>query len=109
MQLPKRRTRCSPASPSHRATASISAAAGATCRPRSSASSTTWPQAVRLDSEGVEKLRVQTQAGNDEIVITGGSAEVDGGTGTDRMTGPNSGGLWNVTGSGIGNEPHQLE
>jgi len=64
--------------------------------------STTWPQAVRLDSEGVEKLRVQTQAGNDEIVINGGNAEVDGGTGTDRMTGPNSGGLWNVTGAGIG-------
>ena len=64
--------------------------------------STTWPQAVRLDSEGIEKLRVQTQAGNDEIVITGGNAEVDGGTGTDRMTGPNSGGLWNVTGYGIG-------
>jgi hypothetical protein len=64
--------------------------------------STTWPQAVRLDSEGVEKLRVQTQAGNDEIVINGGNAEVDGGTGTDRMTGPNSGGLWNVTEAGIG-------
>ncbi len=64
--------------------------------------SATWPQPVRLDSAGVEKLRVQALAGNDEIVITSGAAEVDGGTGIDRITGPNSGGLWNVTGAGIG-------
>ncbi|MDX1929365.1 MAG: hypothetical protein SFV81_22755, partial [Pirellulaceae bacterium] len=64
--------------------------------------SATWPQPVRLSAVDATKLRVQSLAGNDEIIVSSGTAEVDGGTGTDRITGPNSGGLWNVTGAGLG-------
>ena len=58
--------------------------------------------AIRVSGESVETRQVNGLGGNDTISMLSGTAVIDGGTGTDRLTGADVPNLWMLTGTNAG-------